>query len=464
MTTTLFDPTLTPQPKPGRPRAVRRRSAPPRPMIGRIAVGVAAAGLVGVIVLGLVNESAADLRVPGGVAMFVGGMTGLVGMYLALVMLVLISRIPAVERILGQDGLLRWHRRLGPWPISLLVVHAVVITIGFAQAAKTGPLHELGVFLSSYPDMLSATVGLALMVMAGIASIKAVRSRLRRETWWVVHLYMYLALALSFAHVLALGPSFVGHPLAQAVWATVWAATAGAVIVYRWCLPLARSLRYGLRVEAVHPEAPDVVSIVLRGRNLDRLAVSGGQFFAWRFLARGLWWQAHPYSLSALPRPPFLRLTVRQIGDHSKAVARLRPGTRVAIEGPYGALTPYARARPKAALFAGGIGITALRSLLEDLPKGTNPIVIMRASSREQLVLRDETAEIVRRMKGTLHEIVGSRREAGSPRQILQRLVPDLRRRDLFVCGPEGFVSQVAVAARELGLPDEALHYEVFSW
>ena len=445
-------------------RALPRPAPQARRAVGQAAVTAGVLGLVAVAVLGVVSESAADLRVRGGAAMFLGGMAGLVGMYLALVQLLLISRIPQLERILGQDGLLRWHRRVGPWPIALLVVHAIVITVGFAQAAHTGFLHQLGVFLRSYPDMLLAVVGLALMVMAGVASIGALRRRMRRETWWVIHLYMYLALALSFAHVLALGPTFVGHPLTQAVWAVVWAATAGVVVVYRFGLPLARTLRYRLRVAEVRQEAPGVVSVICTGRHLDRLRISGGQFFAWRFMKRGLWWQAHPYTVSALPRPPYLRLTVRQIGDHSAAVARLRPGTRVAIEGPYGAVTPDARTHDKAALVAGGIGITSIRAVLEGLPKSARPTVIVRAPTAEQVVLRDEMAALVKKTHGTLHELVGPRSATGSPRTFLRKLVPDLTDRDVYVCGPEGFVHEVIAAAQELGVHRRSIHYEVYDW
>ena len=449
----------------GMGRRAGLRPAPlPRPALGRAAVIAGVLGLLAVVILGIATESSADLHVRGGVAMFVGGMTGLVGMYLALVQLLLISRIPHLERILGQDGMVRWHRRVGPWPISLLVLHALLITIGFAQAAHTGVLHELDVFLRSYPDMLAATVGLALMVAAGIASIGALRRRMRRETWWVLHLYMYLALALSFAHVLALGPTFVGHPLTQAVWAFIWAATAGTVLVYRFGLPLARSWRYRLRVAEVRHEAPGVVSVICTGRQLDRLRISGGQFFSWRFLTRGLWWQAHPYTVSALPRPPHLRLTIRKIGDHSAAVSRLRPGTRIAIEGPYGAATPDARLHEKVVLVAGGIGITAIRSLLEDLPKKARPIVIMRAPTSEQLVLRDETEALVRKLNGTLHELVGPRSSVGSPQSFLRQLVPDIDRRDVYVCGPQGFVRDVVAAAHELGVPHRCVHYEEYQW
>ena len=151
------------------------------------------------------------------------------------------------------------------------------------------------------------------------------------------------ALALSFAHVVVLGPSFAGHPLTQLAWSVAWAGTAGLVLVYRFGLPVLRSVRHRLRVAEVWPEGPGVVSVICRGEHLDRLPISGGQFLFWRFLTRGMWWQAHPYTVSALPVPPYLRLTVKGVGDHSAAPARLKPGTRVAIEGPYGVFTRHTR-------------------------------------------------------------------------------------------------------------------------
>ncbi|MGH8981023.1 MAG: ferredoxin reductase family protein [Acidimicrobiales bacterium] len=449
----------------GRHHPLMRRVPPqPWPSVRRLAPLVTILGLVAVLALGLSSEASSDLGAPGGPATLAGGMAGLAGMYLALVMLLLVSRIPFVERAVGQDGLVRWHRRLGPWPLSLLVAHAILLTIGFAQAAKTGALRELWVFLRAYPDMLTATVGLALMVVAAVASIAAIRRRLRRETWWILHLYMYLALALSFAHVLVLGPTFVGHPLTLAVWSALWAATAGLVLCYRFGLPLARTLRYRLRVVEVRTEAPGIVSVILSGRHLERLPIAGGQFFSWRFLIKGMWWQAHPYSVSALPRPPYLRLTVRALGDHSAAVARLRTGTKVAIEGPYGAVRPDARVHDRVVLVAGGIGITAVRALLEDLPPGSCPIVIVRASSPEELALHSETQALVDRQEGVLHALVGTRRSIGTAHQFLHRFVPDLHERDVFVCGPKGFVDDVVSAARSLGANRQSIHHEIFSW
>ena len=449
-------------PRPGR-RAPGRSAPVPRPAYAAAALLAAGAGLGVTAALTITAQTAGQLTAPGGLATFAGNATGMVGTYLALMMVLLVSRIPVIERVLGQDGLLRWHRRLAPWPISLLVAHAVLVDIGYAQAARSGLWHEADTLLFHYPDVLIATIGLALICLVGVISIRAIRRRVRREVWWTVHLWLYLALALSFAHVLALGQSFVGHPLTQLVWSVVWACTAGLVLVYRFGLPVVRSVRHRLRVAEVWPEGPGVVSVICRGEHLDRLPISGGQFLFWRFLTRGMWWQAHPYTVSALPAPPYLRLTVKGIGDHSQALARLKPGTFVAIEGPYGVFTRHAQGRPRVLLIAAGIGVTAVRALLEDLPRGAKPAVVLRAASRDDLVLQPEVADLVKRRGGQLHEVTGSRSQAVIDQYSLRRMVPDLSDRDVYVCGPEGFVTEIVGLLRWLGLPDEAIHHEAYA-
>lgn len=434
-----------------------RREAP------TIALGAAALGLGIVVALAFSDETAGAWRLRGGPAIFIGSLTGLVGTYLAMLMVLLASRLPFVESALGFDGLLRWHRRLGPWPITLLTIHAVVLIIGYAQAARTGALQEIGALINGYAYMLAAFVGLGLMLMAGFASVRAVRRRVKRETWWVIHLYLYLALALAFAHALVLGPDFVNHPVTKIVWCVVWAATAGSVLVFRFGVPIARSVRHNLVVWEVRRETPDVASIILKGRDLDRLPLEGGQFAEWRFLARGLWWQAHPYTVSGLPQRGYLRITVRGLGDHSRTIARLRRGTRVAFEGPYGVFTAASRRRHRVTLIAAGVGVTSLRPLLEELPAGTQPTVILRAPSAEAMPLRAEIAGLVEAQQGVLHELYGSRRAHVLDARRLRHLVPDIIEQDVYVSGPEDFVADVAATVRRMGVPDGAVHHEAYA-
>jgi ferredoxin-NADP reductase len=143
------------------------------------------------------------------------------------------------------------------------------------------------------------------------------------------------------------------------------------VLVFRLGLPGWRSAYHRLRVLAVVPEAPGVVSVLIRGHRLDRLPARAGQFFLWRFLDGPGWTRANPYSLSAQPSRDQLRLTVQAVGDGSNRVSRLKPGTRVLIEGPYGALTSERRRNRRVLLIAAGVGITPMRALLEEFTTTT---------------------------------------------------------------------------------------------
>jgi predicted ferric reductase len=432
--------------------------------IGDAFVAAIGLGLGAVIALAITGETRGSLSAAGGVETFLGRVCGLSGAYLMLVMLLLVARIPFVERAVGQDQLVKWHRNLGQWPVYLLVCHALLITIGYAEFDRTGVIHQAWLFLDTYPDVLMAVVALGLIIAAAVTSIRAIRRRVRYETWWTIHLYLYLALALSFSHQIANGAAFVGHPLTRYIWATFWGVIVGTVLLFRFVLPIGRTLLHDLRVESVREEAPGVFSVVCSGRHLEKLNVAGGQFFQWRFLERGLWYQACPFSLSAMPRPPYVRVTVKTVGAHSNAMRRLRRGTRVIIEGPYGSFTRHARSTNRVLLVGAGVGVTPIRALLEDLEDGVDVVVIIRASTPTDLVLDKEIRALVQRRGGKLHELVGPRQTYPLHARHLKRLVPDVHRRDVYVCGPSPFSATIIASARDLGVAEERIHCEQFAF
>src|ERR1019366_6486640 len=133
--------------------------------------GVAGLGFGATLALVITGESRGSLFAPGGMLIAGGRLAGFSGAYLMLVMVVLIARLPWLERSMGQDRLVRWHRRIAPWALRLIGAHVVLITLGYAQLAKIGPLHQFWEFLTTYPDVLAAAVGLGLLVMGGITSI-----------------------------------------------------------------------------------------------------------------------------------------------------------------------------------------------------------------------------------------------------------------------------------------------------
>lgn len=396
-----------------------------------------------------------------------GRVTGLLAGYFLALLLIVMARVPVLERHIGTDRLARWHATFGRYTVGLLVAHGLLITWGYAVSAHTGVLPQAKQLLVSYTDVLMATVGGLLLVGVGIASARAVRRRVRYETWYYLHLYTYLAVALSFAHVFATGADFMAHPLARVVWSALYAVAVACVLYYRFYVPTYRAVRHRTRVERIVKEGPGVVSVVMRGQHIDELQALPGQFVRLRFLTRDHWWTALPFSLSAAQRGDVLRVTVKNLGDHTAQLRRVRPGTRVLVEGPYGALTELRRTRAKVLLLGGGIGVTPLRSLFQALPARPGDItLIYRAERPEDLVLRDEIDTLAERRQQTVHYLPGP---VGGSSDVfvghrLRRYVPDAADRDVYVSGPPGFVTAAVDALLRVGVPRRHIHTENFAF
>jgi ferredoxin-NADP reductase len=429
-----------------------------------VLAGFAGLGLGITIALTIVSESSGSLSAAGGVATAFGRLAGMLAAYAMVVVVLLVARVPPLERAIGQDRLVAWHRKLGPWPLYLLVAHGILITIGYAQAAGDGVLYQFGQLLWTYSGVLAATAGGALLIAAGVSSYRLARRRMAYETWWTVHLYTYLALFLAFGHQIHTGAAFVGHPVTTAFWTALWAGTLAVVLGARIGLPVWRSLRHQVRVAGVTPEGPGTISVLLEGRALDRLPAGGGQFLQWRFLLPGMWWQAHPYSLSAAPAGDRLRITVKDLGDHSRALGRLPLGTRVAIEGPYGAFTADTRHSDRVLLVGAGVGTAPILALLQELPPDADVVVVLRASTREELLLREDVEREVRTRGGRLVELVGPRARVRMDASALLAIAPDLSRRDAYLCGPEPFNEALVAALRDAGVAGHQIHYESFAF
>jgi predicted ferric reductase len=408
-----------------------------------------------------------------------GRLTGLVSADLLLVQVLLMARIPLVERAYGQDELARRHRLVGFASFNLMVAHLVLITLGYAAQYGNNPFAELWSFVVDYPGMLLAAAGTALLVMVTVTSIRKARKKLRYESWHLLHLYAYLGVGLALPHQLWTGQEFLANPVATVYWWTLWAAAAGAVLVWRVGVPVYRTLAHDLRVTHVVRENDDTVSVHMRGKNLDRLPVAAGQFFTWRFLTGPGWTRGHPYSLSAAPTGTTLRITVKDLGDDSGHLATLRPGTRVAVEGPYGRLHEGVRTRPKVTLLASGIGVTPLRALLEALPAHPGDITLVyRARDTGDLVLKHELDTLAATRGHRVYYVLGPRahRRDGSPTwlpvtaadltdaQALTQLVPDIAHHDVYLCGADAWMDAARTAARTAGVPAQNIHLERFTW
>ncbi|MEO6205114.1 MAG: ferredoxin reductase family protein [Mycobacteriales bacterium] len=456
----------------------RRPRPSPAPTWWRDAAGVLTwASVLVVVALWLSGRGLQSLTASTGDQLTsVWRLLGLLAADLLLIHVLLMSRVPAIERSYGQDELARRHRLVGFWSVNLLVLHIVLITVGYAITSHTSILGETWTLVSSYGGMILAVAGTAALIGVAVTSVRVARRRLRYESWHLLHLYAYLGVGLSIPHEIWTGQDFTNNPLARVYWWSIYATAAGAVVLFRVLLPAIRTLRHGIRVTSVVREGPGVATVHMGGRHLHRLPVQAGQFFIFRFLDGPGWSRGNPYSLSASPRTDRIQITAKDLGDGSGRLARLRPGTRVLIEGPYGRLTGERRTSSRVAMLACGIGITPMRALLEDLAyEPGSATLIYRASSEPDLIFRKALDALAAERGITVHYLPGHRVKGraswlpDSARHLtdaaaLCQLVPRLHTTDVFVCGPDDWMDAVSAAAVAAGLPPHQLHLERFTW
>jgi len=400
-----------------------------------------------------------------------GKLAGLLAAFLILFQFVLISRSRTADRICGFDRLARVHHTLGFSLVALLVLHSVLITLGHAKQADVGYLVQLADFWMNWRGLAMATDGTALMVMALIISTPVFRSRLKYEEWHFSHLFLYVAFVLIFPHQVIAGSDFADHSVFRWYWYALNVGVLAFLAYGRAVRPLLLLRRHRFAVERVEAETDDAVSINIGGRDLTAFRAEAGQFVIVRFLADGFRWEAHPFSLSRAPNGKPLRLTIKRLGAFTRRVPELKPSTPVLVDGPHGRLTLRACKSKKLLLIAGGIGITPLRAIAEEVVlSGRDALLVYGNRTAQEIVFRDELDVLATASGGRLRVIhvlsndpswTGERGRVDRAR--LSRLVPDIRERDAILCGPPAMMASVTHALKELGMPSPHIHSERFA-
>ena len=401
-------------------------------------------------------------------------LTALVGTSLLLVHLALVARIPWVEKTLGLDKLTSAHKRLGKPILYLLLLHSVLAIVSYSEFSNLNLLLGLGSMVAGYWDLLLALVSIVLMMVVVISSIRIARKRLSYESWYLIHLVSYVAILSAIPHQLTLGTDFLSQPLMQSWFTLVYVFVFGNLLWFRIFQPILISLSANLKIERVTPDRNNTTSLVIGGRNLRRFDAEAGQFFLVRVLNQKQWWRPHPFSVSNPPGKE-IRFTIGNRGDDTALMQKLKVGTRVILEGPFGVFTEAKRTKRHVTLMAAGIGVAPIRALAESLAAEPGDVtIIYRATDVRDAALLHEVERISLERGHELHVLEGPRGDHGgflpqdsanTPEHAqLIGLAPHLLDSDIYVCGPASWSNSVKQSVKKLGVAKNQLHIEEFAW
>lgn len=392
---------------------------------------------------------------------------GFVGLSILVLQGVVSGRWASITAAFGLRSVLSLHRVAGIAALILVLGHVVVLMID--DPSRLGLLDQRDAPLR-VRAALAAT--LAMFVLAGTSAWRE-RIRMSYERWRAVHLWCAaVVIGGSFVHVVGVS-AYVSLPAFR--WGVLFLVLLGIGALF--CVRVARPYaltRRGFRIKRVDRERGNALTVELEADGHRGLRFRPGEFAWLKFADRPYGMDEHPFSLSSSAthpdRPAF---TVKAVGDFTQALERIRPGTRVLVDGPHGeGIT--ADDAPGRLLLAAGIGITPAMSVLrtaaacgDDRPH----VLIYGNRNWEDITFREELAKLEHRMPNlrVVHVLSRPHDDWAGERgrldeSLLLRTLPIAATQwSALVCGPPPMVAGAAAALRRLGVPPSAIHAEGFA-
>ena len=387
-----------------------------------------------------------------------GRLAGLLSEFLILIQLLLISRFTFIEKQYGFDKLISVHKKIGFFLGVFLISHPLLLTIGYAQSKNISFLNQFISFITKWNGIVGATFALLIIIFVAIISTKKYRAKISYEVWYFLHLPLYIAVAIAFGHQINTGDMSSGG--AMYYWFLINLTTIGIIIFYRFLRPIFLYIKHSFRIEKIVQENEGVYSIYIIGKNMGQYRFQSGQYANLIFLQKKMMFH-HPFSFSDAYNGKCLRFTIKASGDFTSKIEKLKIGTRVWIDGPFGVFTLKNSVNNKYIFIAGGIGITPILSMIKSIRNTQNAVLLYSNKSEADINFWHEIS------KSQIESHYFNTSLGTSNRISIEKIVeicPDFKERDFYICGPKVMTKSLVRNIKMAGVSSEQIHFEKFDY
>ncbi len=380
----------------------------------------------------------------------------------------LTGRFRYVTNPWGEDVIYHFHRQISLVAVALVVLHPIILFM-----LRPGRLAMLNFFQTTW-RVRFGTGSLYLLIILVAMSLWRTRLRIRYEAWHLSHIALAVAaIATGLLHMVGFGRYLV-DPRKRALWIGLVIFWIGLLLYVRIVKPLFM-LRRPYLVAEVRRERGDTSTLVMQPDGHSGLRFSPGQFAWLTVWGSPFKITGHPFSFSssAATADGHVEMSIRNLGDFTSAVSEVPVGTRVYLDGPYGAFTVGEPGHTHV-LIAGGIGITPMMSMMRTFADlGDRRTVILLYGNRdwESITFREELETLKARLSLTIVHVLqdpprGWTGERGFiTAEMLARHLPlPYANHEYFICGPDVMMDAIESAVKGLGVPLSRYHSERYSF
>lgn len=386
---------------------------------------------------------------------------GMLAYAMLLAEFLLSGRFRSVSRRIGIDVTMRFHQLLARTAVVLALLHPLAYrtpSMGFALSG-----------------LATGILAWALLAAFFLMALLRDRSDMLYQTWRLTHgVGAALIAALLLHHTLNAG-SHAQDPVLAAVWVGLFA-LAVLSLAYIYLVKPVLKRRAPWTVVSLRQIAERTWELTLAPVGHDGLRYQAGQF-AWISVGRAAAsLNENPFSIASAPASGNkLQFVIKELGDFTRSLGQIAPGTRAYVDGPHGNMVVEGRAAPGIALIAGGVGIAPILGILRQLrlAADTRPTLLLYGNRRaDQIVCRDELDSLTRdhgtRIVHALYEPpAGWQGHHGMcDAALIQQECdhPEMRQWLYVLCGPTGMMDLAEQALIELGVPTGNIMSERFKY
>lgn len=394
---------------------------------------------------------------------------GFLGLAMMALQFALTARINQIEASYGIDLILQFHRYISLAAFVFIILHPLILLV-----IRTDETLQLLSFFQAPWRARFAVLGTLALIILVVTSIWRKQLNIQYENWRILHSIMaVLAIGFGLAH--ALGVSYYLSLFWKGV---LWS---GIAVFALWLLVYVRLVKpYFMQkkpylVETVVPQRGDVWNLVLRPRGHEGLRFQPGQF-AWIALEISPFrMREHPFSFaSSAETPDRIEFGIKALGDFTKTIKDVKPGTKAFLDGPYGVFTSDRYENTAGFVFiAGGIGITPIYSILLTLADRDDerPMTLIYSSKTwEDITYREEINALKNRLDLTVIHVLREPPDNWSgesgyvDKELLSRYIPKRpATRNYFICAAPKMMDRVEQALHDLDVPVTHVHMEHYN-
>jgi len=382
---------------------------------------------------------------------------------------ILTSRLKFIDRIFGMDKIIHFHIIMSVIAIQLAITKAIIfIIIGKNDITQIG-------------SGINAVVQFIVLMILGLVYLRGSGVKKRRIKYNVakfIHNFTIFSASYIFLHVLLSNSAYESIILI-----IIFAAYFFMALGFWLNFKIFRRLKLKKNpyvITEVKNEAGTYWTLYLKSKIGNPIEYKPGQYSYISIIGKEVSKEFHPFSFSSSPaKKNTISFTIKELGDYTNDISKVKVGDIAYIEGPYGIFNALNSDAEEIVFIAGGSGITPFLSFMrymKDTNTSRNITLLWGIKFPYEIFLKDEFEKMMElnpnlKIFPVVSDDANWEGERGFiDRDKLDRLAPcedpgkNIQKKDYYICGPPIMMKKVVPTLKSMGVNKKNyIHLEKFN-